>query len=338
MADEPKESDDKEANKEVEQAPQKPLIQKLLAPLLWLKSVLVITLDDFKANFRPRVVPSIMALVMFLILLGLGQWQLNRLEWKLGLISDIETRQTSESVQVHRLPHDDHLSWDSLNYRRAIVSGQLQILKSFKVTPRVHNGNVGFHVLTPMRLGNGLILLVNRGWAPDNHKMINAHRQNEAVAIQGTLFIPSQEKGYFMPENNPKTKAWHWYDLPAMAKALGYTDIAPAVLFVDESFALRGEEDYPIGGQLSLEQRNWHLWYAITWYTLAGILFIIWVAFSWQHAHGTPQTTDNESSKDDENLDSVKAKESEATDEGKTEPESNEDNKKPDDMPEKNKS
>ncbi len=249
------------------------------------------TIQDFKDNFKPKVGFSIAAMIGIVFLIGLGTWQMQRLSWKTALQTAIDTKMKHDPLNLTTAP--ENTDWERFLYQPVIATGDLMIFKSIKIQPRTHDGQVGFHLLTPIRLDNGALILANRGWAPDGHKIVNPYWDSESVSLQGIMHAPN-EKGFFTPENNPRTDEWYWVDIEAIGKDMGLPALENIILYVDDGYNLRGEEDYPIGGQIVLELRNWHLMYAITWYTLAGFLFLIWVAYSWGgEAPAQPQKSED---------------------------------------------
>jgi surfeit locus 1 family protein len=64
--------------------------------------------------------------------------------------------------------------------------------------------------------------------------------------------------------------------LPAMAKAVGVPDTAPFYIDADKTPNPGG---WPQGGVTNLELPNDHLQYAITWFSLAIALVVIYVLY-----------------------------------------------------------
>jgi len=75
------------------------------------------------------------------------------------------------------------------------------------------------------------------------------------------------------PANDPAGNLWIWLDLPAMAAAAKLERPVTELYLA----ALPGQHPgrYPLGGATRLELRNDHLQYALTWFSLAGILLVI---------------------------------------------------------------
>lgn len=203
--------------------------------------------------------------------LGLGVWQVQRLIWKNNLI---EARQTKSQASVlTRLPAS--FSAAEHAFRRARVAGTFLHDKELYLGARSRNGNLGFHVVTPLRLESGGHLLVNRGWIPTELKTpsLRAAGQLEGqVTVTGYLRGP-QPPGWFTKDNKPEINMWYVMDVAAMARATGLPGVKPFYL---EAEAVRVPGGFPIGGQTRLTLRNDHLQYALTWFSMAIAGMVIW--------------------------------------------------------------
>ena len=100
------------------------------------------------------------------------------------------------------------LTSTSLNFRIWILTYFLHD-KELYLTGRTYEGNAGFHVVTPFRTVDGQLLLVNRSW-------VSAYREpetrlfsvkQEQISLRAVLRLP-QQKGYFVPENDPANGFW----------------------------------------------------------------------------------------------------------------------------------
>jgi len=95
------------------------------------------------------------------------------------------------------------------------------------------------------------------------------------VRIQGLLRLPPSGKpAWFLPDNRPDLNYWFWVDLPAMSAADGLDRVAPFYIDADETPNPSG---WPKGGVTRLVLPNDHLQYAITWFSLAVALIVIYV-------------------------------------------------------------
>ncbi|NNG05442.1 MAG: SURF1 family protein [Inquilinus sp.] len=222
-----------------------------------------------------------MAIPALALLLGLGVWQLQQLERKTALLQRIETRMADPAVALPTVILDPE-AWD---YRRVGVEGVFVDDRSLFVASRVHRGEAGFHVVTPLRrtdpAGNGQMLLVNRGWIPLSARETAewAGFDDTAVSVAGVLRVPP-EPGWFQPDDDVAGNLWYGIDLPAMAAATGIDPVPPMIL--DASADTSGTV-LPIGGQTRIDLPNNHLQYAITWFAFAAILVVVYILHHRRH-------------------------------------------------------
>ncbi|MDP6708991.1 MAG: SURF1 family cytochrome oxidase biogenesis protein, partial [Alphaproteobacteria bacterium] len=98
-------------------------------------------------RFRPTLLPTLMTLPALLVLLGLGGWQLQRLEWKEGLIAERQARLAAAPIALP--PRFDAAP---LAHRRVHLAGTFRHEAEIHLGARVHKGISGIEVLTPLRL------------------------------------------------------------------------------------------------------------------------------------------------------------------------------------------
>ena len=68
----------------------------------------------------------------------------------------------------------------------------------------------------------------------------------------------------FTPDNEPVKNQWFWFDIPLMARLTGSSPV-----LIDALFNEQKPNQLPIGGQTTVNLRNTHLNYAITWFCLS---------------------------------------------------------------------
>jgi len=220
--------------------------------------------------FLIRLWPTMTTLLMLMVLIGLGSWQVERLHWKQNLIATLHERMQQAPVDVLSL---DKTIADEFDYRHATARGVFDYGHEFYLSATSLDGQGGYHVLTPLRLENGQYLLVDRGWIPYDRKgkADGFGRPQGAQTLQGILRLP--QHSWAQPANRPASNDWYWIDLPMMAKETGIPNFQPYILAID---AAADTGTYPIGGQTRLDLPNNHLQYILTWYGLAVALTIIY--------------------------------------------------------------
>lgn len=197
-------------------------------------------------------------------LLGLGLWQLERLEWKEGLIARVEARATAE-------PQPLPIDWAHTNaardeYRRVRLTGHF-LHDRETLTQAVTERGGGYWVLTPLVTPEATVL-VNRGFVPPERRDPATRAEGQVageVTVTGLLRM-SEPGGGFLRENDPAADRWYSRDVAAIAAARGLERVAPWFVDADATPVPGG---WPLGGLTVLRFANNHLSYALTWFALA---------------------------------------------------------------------
>ena len=232
-------------------------------------------------GFRPALWPTVFSLPVLVVLLGLGSWQIERLFWKVDLIAQRQAAVAAAPVAVPSTLEQAR----GMQFRHVIDEGTFLHDKEIFLGATSEAGQMGYQVLTPLQEAGGRIVFVNRGFIPSELKD-PATRPNGQIQgkmrIQGLLRLPPAGKPvWFLPENRPDLNYWLWVDLPAMAAADKLDGVAPFYIDADTTPNPGG---WPKGGITRIELRNDHLQYAITWFSLAVALIVIYFLY---HRHNT---------------------------------------------------
>lgn len=238
------------------------------------------------AAARGLVLPGICAAVALAVLLGLGFWQLDRLEWKESLIARVEARTKAPAVPLPPESEWAKLNYDNDEYRRVTVTGRFHHDKETHVYTVVSQkpgrfAGPGFWVMTPLELAGGAFIIVNRGFVPLDRKDAATRREGQVdgtVSVTGLLRMP-EDAGYFAPANEPAKDAWYRRDPAEIAQARG---IAPTAPFTIDADATPNPGGLPQGGDTRVVFTNNHFQYAVTWFGIALALVGVFGAFAWQ--------------------------------------------------------
>ena len=232
-------------------------------------------------RFRFTLWPTLFTVPALAILLGLGLWQIDRLHWKTELIANFDARVSAAAVPPPQQVTDT-AEW---RFRKVRLDGVFLHEKEVLITGKPFEGTAGFHVVTPLRLADGRVILVNRGWVPE--KLRQRARRPESlpagrVTLEG-LVRADRRRGYFVPDNEPGNEVWLYVDTAEIARHRGLDAVAGYV--VD---ALRGPGPYslPIGASDRITVRNEHLQYAITWFLLAATLLAVYLVYHYRRPRG----------------------------------------------------
>jgi len=227
-------------------------------------------------GFRPRLVPTLFTVPALAVLLGLGIWQVQRLHWKEGLIAQRDAAVAAAPIT----PPQTLAGARGLEFHHVVADGTFQNDKELFLAASSDSGESGYQVLTPLLMSDGREMLVNRGFIPlalKERTKREAGEPSRPQRVVGLLRLPpAQKPSFFLPDNRPDLNLWFWVDLPAMAKQDG---IAGAVPFYIDADKTPNPGGWPKGGVTRLDLPNDHLQYAITWFSLAIALAVIYVLY-----------------------------------------------------------
>jgi surfeit locus 1 family protein len=235
-------------------------------------------------GWRLLVAPGLATLVALGILIALGTWQLQRKAWKEDLIQQVESRSHGEPGAI--LPEASWGDWQASRdeFRRVRVTGRFQHADEtpvYGLAPTEMRGAPvqGYFVMTPLRLADGALVFVNRGFVPTGLRDPAARPGSQPdgeVTVTGLVRAP-EARNAFTPADDPGKNTWFSRDPPAIARARGLARAAP---FYVEADATPNPGNWPKGGQSRLNLPNDHLQYALTWFGLALTLVGVFTAFA----------------------------------------------------------
>ncbi len=210
-----------------------------------------------------RAAIALVALGLFAGFVALGSWQVQRRAWKLDLIERVDARTRAPAVDAPGREDWPQISATRDGYRHVQVAGEYAADADTFVQALTERG-AGFWVLTPLKLADSSVVLVNRGFVPPERRD-RVTRITGPTSVTG-LLRPTEPGGGFLRRNESSTNRWFSRDVPAIATARGLANVAPYFIDADAGAA---EANAPIGGLTVIAFSNNHLVYAITWYTLA---------------------------------------------------------------------
>ena len=219
------------------------------------------------------LVSTLIALPMFVVLIGLGVWQVERLQRKLEMIAERDAGFTQAPIEL--TARDADLA--GLAWRRVTVTGRFDHDHELHLWHINTDGNAGYDVLTPFvrtDSTDGQVLLVDRGWVPIAAKEATTRAAGQVqgtVTINGFVRLDLEGRTAVTPQNDPARNSWYFVDYAAMAKQAG-VPLRPLVVVADASPNPGG---LPIGLARPPELTNRHLGYALTWFSLAAALAVI---------------------------------------------------------------
>ncbi|QWF19512.1 SURF1 family protein [Lysobacter capsici] len=218
-------------------------------------------------------------LAAFLGLIALGVWQIQRRAWKLDLIQRVDARVHAPPGAAPAPSDWPTVSADRDEYKHVQLEGQYLPVAATRVQAVTELGP-GFWLLQPFQTAGGEIVLINRGFAPNERKAAEADEAPADTRVTGLLRL-SEPGGGFLRKNAPEQNRWYSRDVQAIAARLGLKQVAPYFIDADRSAPLpsdpTAEPTWPVGGLTVIKFPNSHLSYALTWFALAlMVVFAAW--------------------------------------------------------------
>ena len=205
---------------------------------------------------------SVFVYFIILTLLSLGFWQIYRLNWKLELIEQIENSLKNDPVELSNI--------EKKNYLRIKTSGEIDFDKQMYLYNLNDTGKPGFEVINPIKIGDENYL-VNRGWIPFEKKDLSEINLVDQNQIVGTLMLQTKASS-FKPENDIEKNYWFTLNREDILEFTGKN-------FSNYIIYLNGEYKIPKPRVITAKISNNHKKYAITWFSMAISILLIYLYF-----------------------------------------------------------
>ena len=213
----------------------------------------------------------VIVLVITAVFLRLGIWQLDRLAERRSSNAAIAERTEIAPVDLGDLL--ENVAVPDREYRRVVVTGAFDVDGEVLIRSRTHNGEAGFHVVTPLALQDGSAVLVNRGWVPldlDTPPVSSALPPVGPVEVTATVreSQPAPALGPRDPSEG-KLDRLYWIDIPRLQQQSSYPLSPISVELVSQVPAQSGRLPIPVPARNLTEGS--HLAYAVQWFAFAVI-------------------------------------------------------------------
>jgi len=213
---------------------------------------------------RPRfpIILTILAVLLLGVLLALGVWQVQRMQWKEGLIASAEA-----AAGQPPLPLDEALKLENPEFRRVILTCRGLSAAPFVELQSIENSDAGVRLVSTCAVEGGPTLLVDRGFVSaeiSSRPPVNA-ADTMPVVITGVLRRSPAPSALTPP---PAEGRFYGRDAEAMARALKVQgSVSPFTVFATTSTNPDWAALKPSAPPAAFT--NNHLGYALTWFGLA---------------------------------------------------------------------
>ena len=209
-----------------------------------------------RSRLRFLAVPAAATVAMLAVLIALGVWQLQRREWKLGILAQIDRAEASPPTPLG--PHP-------LPFEKVSVEGTLRTDLQALYGVDVRLGKLGAQLIEPLERPGQETVLVDRGWAPE--------KQTDFPPAPGPIVgyvRMAATPGPFSPADDLAARHFYTLDPAKIGAALGLAHVAPFTLI-----ELGPGEGLPTAASALPRPPNDHLNYALTWFGLAFSLVVV---------------------------------------------------------------
>ena len=205
---------------------------------------------------------SVFIIFFIFVFIGLGTWQIIRLNWKNNLILEIENSLKNPPVELAQSKKE--------NFLKIKASGSIDFDKQIYLYNLNESGTPGFEVINPIIIGDENYL-INRGWIPFEKKGTQEINVFDQKNIIGTLKLQGR-KNIFKPDNDLDENYWFSLNREDILKFTG-KNFSKYIIYLDGNYQL------PRPKKITANISNNHQKYAITWFSLALSILLLYLYF-----------------------------------------------------------
>lgn len=218
---------------------------------------------------------------------ALGIWQLQRRTAKHELIAALTERLAAAPVALPPPAQWTALTPARDEFRRVSFTATYAAAPDAMVyssgsAVRKDASGPGTWAFLPARLAGGEMVVVDAGFVENTmqdrsveDRAVTKLVTGAPVQLTGYLRFP-EAAGWLTPAENRAKRLWFVRDHRAIAGALGWGEVAPFYLDLEQPAP---ENGIPRPGPLDVHLKDDHLQYAITWFALAGAVLIAFGAW-----------------------------------------------------------
>lgn len=215
---------------------------------------------------RKIIFPILLGVVGFAILVSLGIWQVQRLQWKTDVLTEIDATIAASPVAIPADPSPEADQFKPVTATGTLAGTPLYVLVT------IEGLGPGYRYVDALQTDDGRKVMVDLGWVPLS-QLGNPFSKFHTIDVTGNLHWPDDLDNW-TPDPDPKG-IWFTRDVPTIAAGLDAEEILIVARDVQLRDLVTPLEIHPFQ-TLPLDSgsiKNDHLNYAITWFLLA----FVWV-------------------------------------------------------------
>ena len=164
----------------------------------------------YRFALRPKwILSHVFVMVMVMICIAAMFWQISRLHQKEARNDRVRTRSAAPVVNVADLIRvgEPYSAASPIEFRQVRATGTYRADQEVLVRSRSRETSPGSWILTPLDLGDGVAVTVNRGWIPNRGELTSVPKRYRApsgrVTVEGYA-RQTETRGSFGPRD-PRT-------------------------------------------------------------------------------------------------------------------------------------
>jgi surfeit locus 1 family protein len=233
--------------------------------------------DDRRTSPAWRAVVAAATVAAIALFVAAGNWQRDRMHAKEAARAALDAAAALPAVPLPRT--DD---WSEWRYRRVTLSGEWRGDAQVLIDNKVQGGRAGFHVVTPLALGDGRVVLVDRGWiaAAGATRVPDVAAPAGKATVDGRIVVPPAR--YVELDGGASAgRVWQNLDPARIAAASGL----PLLSVVVEQDAAGAPADGLVRAWAAPDTGvDTHRIYMMQWYAFAALAAGLWIGFAVRRA------------------------------------------------------
>ena len=222
---------------------------------------------------RAWLLTTLLVFIGSAICIRLGIWQLDRLKQRRAFNAQVISMRAAEMLKLNQnLPADI----SSMEWRAVTVSGEYDFENQLALRNQYNGDQYGYHLITPLRFGNGTAVLVDRGFIPADGNAAPAdwrkYDESGLITVTGQIRL-GQAKPAFGGVADADTghlDIWNNLNIVRISEQSPYP-ILPVYIQPNE---IENDSVPPIPFQPEVDLTEGpHFGYALQWFAFATILF-----------------------------------------------------------------
>jgi surfeit locus 1 family protein len=226
----------------------------------------------YRFLLRPKWIAfTLLVILLVILMVNLGFWQLRRLDERKDFNSSLAARESQPIAELEALVTEG-VDPESIEWRAVRVTGAYVADEQVLIVNRSQSGSAGRSVVTPLRLSDGRLVLVNRGFVPETATV--PLPPSGTVVVDGRVRDSEVRRTGQVSDSDGERLEFQRVDIDRIAQQLD-GDVIP--VFVELTSSEPSQGDLPAPVPSPDRDEGPHLSYAIQWFIFSVCAVVGWV-------------------------------------------------------------